>query len=125
MFTEMAVEKATDGTDVWRLPTVAGGTLLVVTDEASYTLPLPPDQLDRIADQIVLEGVPAEVRLSNALKIPHGKVIAVHGEEKGVKITVAYHSLKAAFTTHGVSNHEMVGYSVHPRRLTQYIRIGR
>ena len=99
MIGEAKLETAKDGADVWRLPSVDGGTLLVITDDASYTEQLPPDELKQVADEIAIEGVPAEVRLSNALKVPHAKVIAAHGEEKELKLVVAYQSMKAALTT--------------------------
>ncbi len=101
----MQAGTAPDGTDVWVL---GDGALLAISDEATFLVRAPANQLDTLLDELLIEGVPADVRLSNVRKIPHGKVIAVFGNETRLKAEIRYQSLGAALTSHGMANEEFL-----------------
>ena len=100
----MRSKTAPDGTDLWAF---GAGTLLAISDEATYIAQLEIAELYKAAADILAEGVPVDVRLSEAKKIPHKKLLNVCGNEKKRKLEIRYHSLGAAVFSHGVATSEL------------------
>ncbi len=103
----MVGQTTPDGVDVWQFTDQGRALLLAISDEASYVLRLPAEQVAQLAHELLVEGIPAEVRLADATKVPHKKVVCVVGDEKRLSLVLAYQSLGAAVMSHGVARDEM------------------
>lgn len=91
---ELSVGATTaDGADVWAITLGENGRLIAITDEAYHSVKLPLDQLDQRANELLVEGVPADVLFTKGTKIPLKKIMLVSGNEKKCSITLGYMKL--------------------------------
>lgn len=91
---ELSVGATTpDGADVWAITLGEVGRLIAITDEAYRSVKLPLDELDQRTNELLVEGVPADVLFTKGTKIPLKKIMLVTGDEKKCSITLGYMKL--------------------------------
>lgn len=95
---------APDGAELFQFVSGEHSVVVALTDEEIVTKRVTLEGAGRIAHEVLVEGVPASIRLTKATRIPYKRISQVSADEKTLKIDVTYSSLGMALVTYGVAS---------------------